>query len=46
MDTKGVGEVVNWESGMDECALPRVKCIASGNLVCGSGSSAQRSVAI
>ena len=35
---------MNWETEIDVCALPCVKLIASGNLLCSAGSSAQCSV--
>ena len=40
----GVGEGMNWEIGIDICALPRVKQIASGNVLYSAGSSARCSV--
>ena len=39
----GQGEM-NWKIGIDICALPCVKQIASGNLLYNAGSSAQCSV--
>ena len=38
------GGGMNWEIGIDVCALPCVKQIASGNLLYSAGSSAQWSV--
>ena len=40
---EGEGEM-NWESSIDICALLSVKQIASGKLLCNTGSSARRSV--
>ena len=42
--TCGQGVVMNWEIGIDVCALPRVKHMASGNLLYSTGSPAQCSV--
>ena len=35
---------MNWETGIDICAQPRVEQIASGKLLHSTGSSAQCSV--
>ena len=40
---EGEGEM-NWEGSIDICALLSVKQIASGKLLCNTGSSARRSV--
>ena len=37
---EGRGGEMNWEIGIDICALPCVKQIASGNLLYNTGSSA------
>ena len=42
VDTVGVG--MNWEIGIDVCALPCVKQIASGNLLYSAENSAPCSV--
>ena len=39
-----VGGDMNWETGLKVCALPCVKQIASGKLLCRAGSSAQGSM--
>ena len=45
MDTVGEGEGgMNGESNMETYTLPYVKQIASGNLLCDTGSSTQCSV--
>ena len=35
----GEGSGMNWEIGIDVCALPCVKQLASGNLLYSAGSS-------
>ena len=45
VDTRvGRGDRMNWEIGIDICALPCVKQITSGNLLYSTGSSAWWSV--
>ena len=39
-----VGGEMHWETGLKVCALPCVKQIAGGKLLCSAGSSAQGSV--
>ena len=41
---RGGGIGMNWVIGIDICALPCVKQIASGNLLCSAGSSARCSI--
>ena len=44
-DTAGEGKAgTNWKSSTDAYTPPRIKQIASGRLLCNTGSSAQGSV--